>query len=489
MSLFLELQEFCNLISHTLQPFESAALINADGQILGMKYESLPDIGTFGPLVQTVRKYFPLKDGDVVLTNDPYSGGASLSVMNLVTSFQIGDQVFYLAFRTRFKPHLAVAAKLDDEGLRIPPTPIAADRKLNAAILTAISSHPQAPSGFEERLQNRMQTLWKQIDLVKKWAKLNPHALSKSIQKSLIEETRNRIHKRLSDLPHGDFRMDLQFETGEIIRLRTEVKSEEIHFDFAGTSSSKRLFLTDSATYGTCLGAFLSFLGEDFLLNDGVFSILTVTTPQGSFLNARYPSPVFEGIAEGATFLASAVTHSLASIGSAKNLGMNGTIPTILSFEFASGKTYFDAMAGGMGATADSNGLDAFYPWSLSKAQTSIEEIERLYPIQLMRSSVRQSSGGKGKTTGGNGILRETVVKEDCTLKWMLGYRNTQVKGLKGATSGMASEVIIHKNNGEEITIKDSHGQIQLQKGDRVLAASAGGGGFGKASESKNSST
>ncbi|MGZ5279277.1 MAG: hydantoinase B/oxoprolinase family protein [Pseudobdellovibrionaceae bacterium] len=140
-------------------------------------------------------------------------------------------------------------------------------------------------------------------------------------------------------------------------------------------------------------------------------------------------------------------------------------------------------MAGGNGASSDGAGIDGHFLWSLNKLQPSIEEIERQYPLRLLQSGIRQGSGGKGSFGGGNGILRETEIFADCTLKWLLGHRNTQIKNLKGATGGMASEITVIKSSGEKISLTTSRGEIQLQKGDRVTAASAGGAGYGKAAD------
>jgi len=228
----------------------------------------------------------------------------------------------------------------------------------------------------------------------------------------------------------------------------------------------------------------LAFLGEDFLLNEGLYSLMTVTTPEGCFLNARYPSPQFEGVAEASSLLAAAAVHSLASITSSRSTGLNGAVPTILTFEFADGKIYFDGLSGGAGASSDAAGVDGYFLWSLNKLQPSIEEIERQYPLRILQSGIRHDSGGKGSHHGGNGVLREIEIFNDCTFKWLLGHRNTQIKGLKGATGGSASEITILKNgSGEKVSITESHGEIRLQKGDRVTAASAGGGGFGKAGD------
>jgi N-methylhydantoinase B len=478
----MQMAELSRLLTELLSPFESAALMNAEGQLLGIKYETITDIGTFGTCIQTAKKYFQLKDGDVILSNDPYSGGTILSVMSLITAVQAGDQTFYLAFRTRFKPRLAHAKRLEDEGIRIPPTPIASQRKLNETIIEAISAHPQAPAGMAARFHERLSVLWRQIDLLKSWVAKSPAVLHKTVQKALLAETQDRISRKLMDLRHGEQRFELQFETGEVIRMHTEIQNNGIHFDFAGTSNSKRLFLTDAATYGTCMAGVLAFLGEDFLINEGLYSLMTVTTPEGCFLNARYPSPLFEGVAEASSLLAAAAVHSLAQITSSRSTGLNGAIPTILAFEFPDGKIYFDGLAGGAGASSDAAGVDGYFLWSLNKLQPSIEEIERQYPLRILQSGIRQDSGGKGSFAGGNGVLREIEIFSDCNFKWLLGHRNTQIKGLKGATGGAASEItIIKSGSGEKISLSQSNGEVRLQKGDRITAASAGGGGFGKA--------
>ncbi len=489
MSSFSEIYELTHVLRESLASFEAAAILNSDLQLLGVKYETLPDVGTFAPVTQVVSRYFKLKPGEVVLTNDPYSGSSILTAMSLITLFRIGDQDFYLTCRTRFKPKLARALRLEDEGIRIPPTPIAADRKLNSSVMDAIASHPQCPSGFQERIAKVLEKLWLKIDLLQKWGQKNPLTFHRNTQAAMIQETKQRILRRLADLPHGETRMTLAFDTGESIRLHTEIMADQIHFEFDGTSQSKRLFLTDHCTYGTCLGAVLAFLGEDFLLNEGIYPLINVTTPQGCFLNARYPSPIFEGMAEASSLLAAAVLQSLSEITSTRSFGVNGAVPIVLSFEFLPDKIYFDFLSGGSGASSDSHGVDSHYFWSLSRQQPSVEKIEKLYPLQINQTGIRASSGGRGLKNGGNGALREILLKQACKLKWVIGHRNTQIKNLKGALHGLESDLRVITASGEEKTLaENSYGEILLAAGDRVIAASGGGGGFGKSSDSAKDS-
>ncbi len=350
MSQYLELQNLHFLISEFLAPFTSGALVNQEQQILGLKYESIPEIGTFGPLVQNVSRYFNLEPGDYVMTNDPYSGGTLLTVFSLVTCFKVGDQKFYFVGRTRFRPFLAISKKLDDEGVRVPPTPVAHLGKLNEPLIEAISSHPLAPRGLKAGLENLICKMECQIQTLQTWAQSSPATLSKSLQKALFQETKANLLKKLSDLPHGDLTRDVQFEGGEQIRMRLEIKTTEVQIDFAGTSNSQRIFLTDMATFGACLGALLAFLREETYLNDGVLSIINVTTPQGCFLNAKYPAPFFDGAAEAAFVLANTVFDSLSQITSTSSVGVNGAIPSILSFEFSPEQVLFEGLPGGTGA-------------------------------------------------------------------------------------------------------------------------------------------
>lgn len=481
MMTFSNVQKMAFLIREILSDFDSSVLINQEGQVLGLKYESLADLGTFAPLVEIARKYFPLNTGDVVITNDPYSGGNSLSVMNFVTAIQLNDQTLYFAMRSRFVPHLSRAQKIDDEGLRIPPTPIATNYQINEPILTAISAHPLCLPAFESRVRDVLNKLKSHTQLVQTICKKQSICFSKASQKHFISETKNKLQNILSEYANGENKLDLRFETGEIIRLKTEIKSGEIHFDFSGTTQSRRMFTTNHTTHGTCIGAVLSFLGQKILVNEGVFSLIGVTTPQDCMLNAKHPAPVFEGLAEICSLLASGITQSISEITGSKAMGVNGSIPTIVSFDFGSGNIFFDPIAGGTGAGKDLPGVDSFYHWSIPQRHMSIEQVEKKYPVLIRESTIRNGSGGKGQFAGGNGMVRDIEVLQDCTMKWLIGHRNLQTKGLKGASPGMPSEITHIAADGTKKSVDQSVGELSLKKGDRILSMSAGGGGFGKA--------
>lgn len=470
-----------NFLLEVMSSFDSACCITGDGELLDLHYENLGDIGTLSVAAQTVIKYFPLKSGDAVLMNDPYSGGTTLSYMTIVTPLIKSDSQapdLYLALRTGFRPHISISKTLDEEGLRIPPTPLVQNREINRAIMDAMTAHPLCPEGLYERIDKLLSQLWPKIDLIQKFL-TEKKSFNKSLVKNYLKDSRDWLSKHLSDLPHAETKVDRKLNSGEIIRLHLELSPEKVRFDFAGTSASKRLCLTDSATFGACFGALAAFLQLPIPINSGTFSIIEVSSPLGCLLNSKFPSPTFKGMTEGTTLVASLVLEALSEIFPTKNVSGSAQTPTQIGFEFSGGKRFFDNLAGGIGATATTDGSDAIHFWTRNRLQNSIQEIEVRFPLRIHKVSLRLNSGGHGQHTGGNGLTKEYELLESARFYWMMEGRKQAPVGQKGAMNGAPPEIIITK--GDVVTpIETDEGDLFLEAGTLISVSSAGGGGHGK---------
>ncbi len=472
-------------LQHTLSPFDSAACLTGEGELLDIKYESLADVGTLGAAALTVTRYFPMQLGDVVILNDPYSGGTTLSMITIVTPLllnhaQIPD--LYLAIRTGFQPQLLLSKTLDEEGLRIPPTPIVQNRVLNEMILQAISAHPLCPAGLGDRLKATLGLIWKRVDCFQTLLQKNSQFSHRSVIKDFLKSSRNYFSQLLHELPTGETKIETRLESGELIRLRLELNPESILFDFAGTSSSQKLCLTDSATFGACFGAVAAFLQKPIPLNSGSFSLLHVTTPLGSFLNAKYPSPTFKGMTEGTSQVAGAILQALGEIVPQKKFSASAQTPTQISLEFSGGQRFFDSLSGGIGASPTSHGADAVPFWQRISLRNSIQEIESIFPLSIQQVSLRKGSGGLGQFRGGDGLTKEYLVHQEAKLRWLMQHRKSPPKGLKGAQDGSPPEIIIERKNGAREMVDSSEGETVVHIGEKISVASAGGGGYGKQS-------
>jgi N-methylhydantoinase B len=470
-----------SFLTEIMSPLDSACCITGDGELLDLHYETLADIGTLATAAQTVIKYFPLKLGDAILMNDPYSGGTTLSYMTIITPLVKGDGQFpdlYLALRTGFRPRLLISKALDEEGLRIPPTPLVQNRIINRAVMDAMAAHPLCPEGLFERIDQLLNGFWPQLDLFQKLNSQNKF-LSRQLIKNYLKESRDSLSMSLSELPHAETKVEKRLSSGELIRLRLELTAEKIKFDFTGTSASKRLCLTDSATFGTCFGALIAFLQKPLPINSGTFSMIEVVSPLGCLLNSKFPSPTFKGMTEGANFVASLIAEALSEIFPHKSVSGSSQVPTQIGFEFSNGKRFFDSLPGGIGATAHQDGSDSIALWVRNRLQNSVQEIEVRFPMRIQNIGIRKESGGLGTRKGGNGLTKQYELLDSAHFYWMMEGTKTGAPGLKGGTNGSPPEIKVHLGE-KQITIDKEEGDLFLESGTIVTVQSGGGGGFGK---------
>ena len=100
-------------------------------------------------------------------------------------------------------------------------------------------------------------------------------------------------------------------------------------------------------------------------------------------------------------------------------------------------------------------------------------------PVRLNRVALRPDSGGDGEHRGGLGTIREYEVLVDDVSFTHRGERHYSApQGLFGGKEAARARSVIHRRDGtrEEIPSKIV---TRLNKGDRVVIETAGGGGYG----------
>jgi N-methylhydantoinase B len=470
------------LFQSVCDSFDSAAVLNRQGEVLHLKYETLADLGTLSLACQTAMKYFPLNKGDLVVMNDPYSGGTVLSTISLVSA--LNDNLILIA-RQGFRPQLTLAQKLDEEGLRIPPTPLAQSFQVAEPILDAMASHPMAPEDFKSRLQHFSQKVFKTLEKFEHLERTNPELLKPARLTKYLAQTQSRVLEILSESSYGEANFESELISGEVLKVHLELSSEGLKINFSGTKASTRMCLTDAATFGAVAGALLAFLTKPVPVNSGFLSIIHVESPLGCFLNAKYPSPTFLGMTEGTSFVAQTVLRTLKSLSRKNEVAEPSSLPFLLNFDFGNGKRFFETLPGGSGASSTSAGGDAVNFWVRNRLEPSVEEIERRFPILIRQFGVRQGSGGQGLHRGGHGLTKEYELLKPATLSFLRTQEKFARRGLNGAQDGNPSEIFIVNNTGEKRTLPEAQGHIDLSAGDKVFVSSSGGGGYGKVTGSE----
>jgi N-methylhydantoinase B len=109
---------------------------------------------------------------------------------------------------------------------------------------------------------------------------------------------------------------------------------------------------------------------------------------------------------------------------------------------------------------------------------TPVEALEFTYPLRVLRSEIRRGSGGKGRSSGGDGIRRDIQVLCDSQATLISERRQIAPYGLQGGSPGETGENCLLRN-GEEQPLPGK-GTIYLNAGDVISIRTPGGGGWGE---------
>lgn len=481
------LQLFEQILSPLASEGFSAALITPECKTLHMKSGSAVDIATLPQAAHLCHQYLKLRDRDIVIVNDPYSGGTTLSEVTLVAGacFEApsGEAELLLALRLYLPLRLPSDTKVDSEGVRIPPTPLASRGQINSDLLNAIAAHPLAPETFVDDIQRACRCIQKTLTGIQNLGK-DPGSEFKKIHfKRYLSDSSLVFQSMMSRLTMGAKNVSTRLNpNGEILKLHLEVSEKHVLFDFAGTDPATHMGLTEMSTFGVCVAATIGSLDQDIPLNSGVLDHFQVSTPARTLLSIRPPLGTFRGIHLVSNEVGSLVAQAIASL-KPQSPVQAGFCGAEASFQvgFASGKNLGLSAQPGTGATKESDGTDAHAVWGSQARDTlSIEEIERRFPLFFVFGGLRSGSGGKGARRGGNGVLYSFRLLEDATLRWMMGAMTNRQDGRDGGKAGLTALVeVTRAAGGETEELASFEGEVLLKAGDEVRIGTSGGGGLG----------
>jgi len=136
--------------------------------------------------------------------------------------------------------------------------------------------------------------------------------------------------------------------------------------------------------------------------------------------------------------------------------------------------TYYETIGGGQGACPDARGPSGVHVAMSNTLNTPVEALELAYPVRVDRYELREGTGGEGRRRGGDGVVRELRVLDDCRLSIISERRRHAPRGTKGGGPGAPGRNLV---NGEEVPSKVTR---DLAAGDIVRIETPGGGAFGE---------
>src|ERR1700704_3592163 len=259
-----------------------------------------------------------------------------------------------------------------------------------------------------------------------------------------------------------------------------------VTIDFTGSDPQVQgaINAVEAITYSACFYVFRCLLREDVPATSGLMRPIRVIAPSGTVVNAKPPAAVAGGNVETSQRIVDVLLKALAQaipdrIPAAASGTMNNL--TIGGIDPRSGEpfTYYETIAGGMGARCTKDGVSGVHTHMTNSLNTPAEALEYSYPIRLRQYSLRSKSGGAGLHTGGDGIVREIEVLTDAQVTLLADRRSRGPYGLAGGSDGSPGRTVIVRrdDSAEEIPGKTS---VRLRSGERVRIESPGGGGWGR---------
>jgi N-methylhydantoinase B len=217
--------------------------------------------------------------------------------------------------------------------------------------------------------------------------------------------------------------------------------------------------------------------------NEGCYRMISLTLPQGSILNPRFPAPV-NSRSTTMRRISDAVFGALAQALPGRIPAASNGHPLWAMFGGLNPHTGCPFIAteigtGGMGGRPRQDGVDVIATDSSNAMNVPVEMIELNAPLRVSHYRIRRDSGGAGTFRGGCGFEKEYVALADNIRVSHRGERHFyRPWGLQGGSAGLSSRSVIVRASGRREIIP-SKKDFVLDAGDRLVLATSGGGGYG----------
>ena len=230
------------------------------------------------------------------------------------------------------------------------------------------------------------------------------------------------------------------------------IHQDELEIDFAGTSPQHdgNLNCPIAVTRSACYFVVRCLTDPDIPASGGAFAPVTVRAPEGSLVNARPPHAVAAGNVETSCRIVDAVFRAF---GHAIDVPAQGQ-GTMNNLTLGNERfTYYETIGGGQGACPGADGPSGVHVTMSNTLNTPVEALELAYPLRVERYGLLPGSGGGGEHSGGNGVVRELRVLEDCRLSLISERRRHAPQGEEGGAPGRPGRNLV---DGEEVAPKET---------------------------------
>jgi N-methylhydantoinase B len=460
----------------------------------------------YGNVVRMIEGY---EEGDICITNDPYSGAVCTHTPDIhlwkpifhegeIVSFSVGH-IHNTDMGGAVPASLSrTLTEIQQEGIRIPPMKLFKRGELNTELLEILLGNVRA------RDQN-WGDLKAQIAAMNTGAKKVHEMIARfgiedfrSGTEALLAYSEGQARSIIAAIPDGEYYfqdyVDEDAAGGVPCRLACNmiVDGDIITLDFRNSDpqvTSSMNLITGGFQRHTLLmvGIYYAFysLKPDMVVNTGITRPFQCLLADGSILDPKFPAAGgmrsltvtrLQDVVFGCLSLALPDRMPAAPAGSISIMNVMTTDP-------ATGRRLMaaiDPLVGGGGAFPWGDGPNGSGGNAGTLKNTPVEINEVEVPIQIIRYHLATDSGGPGRWRGGLGTTLEFKVFSPNTVITARNRDRTRFRawGVLGGSAGAGSRYVVNPGTNHAVELGNTD-IVTVNPGDVIHITSSGAGGFG----------
>lgn len=433
--------------------------------------------------------------GDVFITNDPWALAGHLNDVCVLSPIYFRERL--AGFTACVFHHADIGGRVAsdnhdvyEDGLFIPLVKLYEGGRPNEAVLDLIRWNVRTPDEVIGDIRSQIAAnhvcAAQVAEMMRDYDLPDLDALADEI----IGRTERSMRAAIAEVPDGIYRAEgiIEQMAGKPdvrICVAVEKAGSDLRVDLAGSSPQVDWGgnVVLNFTYAYVFMAMKSMFDPGLPNNDGCAAPITLTAPEGSVVNCRFPAAVAARMQIG-HFLTEIVYRAMAGALPGRVQAASGGTPATMNVFYgqrADGRRFHSVLirGGGLGAAEARDGAQC-YIFPANGANTPAEILESDTPLLVERRELLTDSGGPGRTRGGLGRREVIRVPDDekgprpgVKLGIQSGRFRFPPEGLAGGRPGALARFLVNGEPGNPF------GLTTLSPGDVITMDAAGGGGYG----------
>ena len=485
-------------------------IVDPEGNILSQNFGALPIfLADLGPaIVDGVRRYGNggFAQGDVLIMNHPYVCGQHLNNVVIYTPFFYeGELVAFLTVRahwidiggTRVGFGFSGTREVYEEGLQLRSLKLYRGDKPDRDILQIITDNVRFSESCLGDL--RAQIAACRVGDRGLGALVGRYGLATFLEcvQAIWHQSETLAREQVTRIKPGRYEAEALFDSDGVnlekpvpLKVKVEVAGSDMTIDFSEISEQVAGSINsgESGAVAAARVAFKSLVSPFSPIDEGCFRALKVIIPPGKILSATPPAPVGNWSRTLPTVVDLILKALAAALPDKAAAGHKGDMGGYAFFgtDLRTGRRFLcqTIMGGGWGGRPHEDGENATVSICQGDVQNAPVEMQEIYyPVLVEHHRLREGSGGAGKFRGGLGI--EICVRVLCEALTNINVerQRTPPWGLFGGEGGATAKALVKQSPEDPGVWLTKKPNYPLKKGGSVTFFTAGGGGYGPATE------